>query len=103
MNRFVESRPAPIRLRRAQILELANAVEPYFDNRILMEKLNGPFVYKLKAREYRRAQARERQAMAAIPQSWHLRTLHPARRRSVRLSSHLEHRDFTESTKLGLR
>jgi len=31
-----------------KILELANAVEPYFDNRILIKKINGPFLYELK-------------------------------------------------------
>ncbi len=31
-----------------KIMELANAVEPYFDNRILIEKINGPFLYELR-------------------------------------------------------
>ncbi|HWZ38458.1 MAG TPA: hypothetical protein VNY08_09185 [Bradyrhizobium sp.] len=31
-----------------KLLELANAVEPYFDNRILIEKINGPFLYELR-------------------------------------------------------
>ena len=31
-----------------KIIELANAVEPYFDNRILIEKINGPFLYELR-------------------------------------------------------
>ncbi len=31
-----------------KLLELANAVEPYFENRILIEKINGPFLYQLK-------------------------------------------------------
>jgi hypothetical protein len=31
-----------------KIVELANAVEPYFDNRILIEKINGPFPYGLR-------------------------------------------------------
>ncbi len=31
-----------------KLLELANACEPYFDNRILIEKINGPFLYELR-------------------------------------------------------
>ena len=31
-----------------KLLELANAVEPYFDNRILIEKINGRFLYELR-------------------------------------------------------
>ena len=31
-----------------KIIELANVVEPYFDNRILIEKINGPFLYELR-------------------------------------------------------
>ena len=31
-----------------KIVDLANAVEPYFDNRILIEKINGPFLYELR-------------------------------------------------------
>ena len=31
-----------------KIIELANAVEPYFDNRILLEKINGPFLCELR-------------------------------------------------------
>jgi hypothetical protein len=39
---------APGRRRIAAGFELANAVEPYFDNRILIEKINGPFLYELR-------------------------------------------------------
>jgi hypothetical protein len=31
-----------------KIVELANAVEPDFDNHILIEKINGPFLYELR-------------------------------------------------------
>jgi hypothetical protein len=28
-----------------KLVNLSNAVEPYFDNRILIEKINGPFLW----------------------------------------------------------
>jgi hypothetical protein len=47
--KFVNSRPlADSDVAARKIVELANAVEPYFDNRILIEKINGPFLYELK-------------------------------------------------------
>jgi hypothetical protein len=33
-----------------KIVDLANAVEPYFDNRILIEKINGPFLSRRNTR-----------------------------------------------------
>jgi hypothetical protein len=47
--KFVNARPfADPDVAARKIVELANAVEPYFDNRILIEKINGPFLYELK-------------------------------------------------------
>ena len=47
--KFVNTRPfADPDVAARKIVELANAVEPYFDNRILIEKINGPFLYELK-------------------------------------------------------
>jgi hypothetical protein len=47
--KFVNSRPlADPDVAARKIVELANAVEPYFDNRILIEKINGPFLYELR-------------------------------------------------------
>jgi len=45
--KFVDTRPlADPDAAARKIVELANAVEPYFDNRILIE--NGPFLYELR-------------------------------------------------------
>jgi hypothetical protein len=47
--KFVNTRPfADPDVAARKIVELANAVEPYFDNRILIEKINGPFLYELR-------------------------------------------------------
>ena len=47
--KFVPTRPlADPDIAARKIVELANAVEPYFDNRILIEKINGPFLYELR-------------------------------------------------------
>ena len=47
--KFVDTRPlADPDAAARKIVELANAVEPYFDNRILIEKINGPFLYELR-------------------------------------------------------
>ncbi len=47
--KFAEPRPYAIpEVAARKLVELANAVEPYFDNRILIEKINGPFLYELK-------------------------------------------------------
>ena len=47
--KFVDARPlADPDVAARKIVELANAVEPYFDNRILIEKINGPFLYELR-------------------------------------------------------
>ena len=49
MVKFVNSRPfADPEAAARKLLELANVVEPYFDNRILIEKINGPFLYELR-------------------------------------------------------
>jgi hypothetical protein len=31
-----------------KIVELANSLEPYMDNRLLIEKINGPFLFELR-------------------------------------------------------
>ncbi len=47
--KFVNARPfADPGAAARKILELANAVEFYIDNRILIEKINGPFLYELR-------------------------------------------------------
>jgi len=47
--KFVDARPfADPDVAARKIVELANAVEPYFDNRILIEKINEPFLYELR-------------------------------------------------------
>ena len=47
--KFVNVRPfADPDVAARKIVELANAVEPYFDNRVLIEKINGPFLYELR-------------------------------------------------------
>jgi hypothetical protein len=46
--KFVSTRPlADPEVAARKLVELANAVEPYFENRILIEKINGPFLYEL--------------------------------------------------------
>jgi hypothetical protein len=48
--KFVNARPyADHDVAARKIIELANAVEPYFENRILIEKINGPMLYQFKA------------------------------------------------------
>lgn len=43
--KFVSDRPyADPEQAARRLLELANAVEPYMDNRVLIELLNGPFL-----------------------------------------------------------
>jgi hypothetical protein len=47
--KHVEPRPyADPDVAARKIIELANSVEPYFENRILIEKINGPFLYDLR-------------------------------------------------------
>jgi hypothetical protein len=49
--KFVNTRPVvDPEVAALKIVDPANAVEPYFDNRILIEKINGPFLYELRAR-----------------------------------------------------
>jgi hypothetical protein len=50
MNKFVEPRPyADPEAAARKLLEIANAHEPYMDGRILIERINGPFLYEFKA------------------------------------------------------
>ncbi len=47
--KFVDTRPLTVPdVAARKLVELAKAVEPYFDNRILIEKINGPFLYELR-------------------------------------------------------
>ncbi len=47
--KFISARPlADAEVAARKIVELANACEPYFDNRILIEKINGQFLYELR-------------------------------------------------------
>jgi hypothetical protein len=46
--KFGPTRLADPEIAPRKLLHLANAVEPYFDNRILIEKINGPFLYELR-------------------------------------------------------
>jgi hypothetical protein len=47
-NEVVAPRPyAEPEVAARKIVELANAVEPYFDNRVLIEKINGPSLNEL--------------------------------------------------------
>jgi hypothetical protein len=66
--KFVSARPlADPEVAARKIVELANAVEPYFDNRILIEKINGPFLYELRGTpaEYKAGlESRDRERLA---------------------------------------
>jgi hypothetical protein len=46
--KFGPTRLADPEIAPRKLLRIANAVEPYFDNRILIEKINGPFLYELR-------------------------------------------------------
>ncbi len=49
MNKYVQPRPyADPDAAARKIIELANSLERYMDNRLLIEKINGPFLYELK-------------------------------------------------------
>ena len=48
--KFVNARPfADPDVAARKLLEIANAHEPYMDGRILIERLNGPMLFKFKA------------------------------------------------------
>jgi hypothetical protein len=48
--KFVAPRPyADPDVAASKLLEIANAHEPYMDGRILIERLNGPMLFELKA------------------------------------------------------
>jgi len=48
--KFVSARPyADPDVAARKIRKIANAHEPYMDGRILIERINGPFLYELKA------------------------------------------------------
>jgi len=49
MNKYVQPRPyADPDAAARKIVEIANGLEPYMDGRLLIEKINGPFLYELK-------------------------------------------------------
>ena len=49
MNKFVQPRPyADPDIAARKIVELANGLEPYMDSRLLVERINGPFLFELK-------------------------------------------------------
>jgi hypothetical protein len=81
MNKYVQPRPyADPDAAARKIIELANSLERYMDNRLLIEKINGPFLYELKGRP----RPRHRQRLARDAQEWNLCEVHPGRRGAVR-------------------
>ena len=49
MNKYVQPRPyADPDAAARKIVELANGLEPYMDSRVLVERINGPFLFELK-------------------------------------------------------
>ena len=49
MNKFVESRRfSDPEVAARKIVEIANSLEPYMDSRLLVERINGPFLFELK-------------------------------------------------------
>jgi hypothetical protein len=49
MNKYVQPRPcADPDAAARKIVELANGLEPYMDSRLLVERINGPFLFELK-------------------------------------------------------
>ncbi len=49
MNKYVQPRPcADPDAAARKIVELANSLEPYMDSRLLVERINGPFLFELK-------------------------------------------------------
>jgi hypothetical protein len=50
MNKYVQPRPfADADTAARKIVEIANGLEPYMDSRLLVERINGPFLYEHKA------------------------------------------------------
>ncbi len=49
MNKYVRPRPyADPDAAARKIVEIANGLEPYMDSRLLVERINGPFLFELK-------------------------------------------------------
>ena len=49
MNKYVQPRPyADPDTATRKIVEIANGLEPYMDSRLLVERINGPFLFELK-------------------------------------------------------
>jgi len=49
MNKYVQPRPyADPDTAARKIVEIANSLEPYMDSRLLVERINGPFLFELK-------------------------------------------------------
>ena len=50
MKKYVQPRPyADPDAAARKIVEIANGLEPYMDSRLLVERINGPFLFELKA------------------------------------------------------
>ena len=49
MNKYMETRPyADPDVAARKIIEIANGLEPYMDGRLLIERINGSFLYEYK-------------------------------------------------------
>ena len=49
MNKYVQPRPyADPEAAARKLIEIANSLEPYMDGRLLVERINGPFLYEHK-------------------------------------------------------
>jgi len=49
MNKYVQPRPyADPDTAARKIVEIVNSLEPYMDSRLLVERINGPFLFELK-------------------------------------------------------
>ena len=49
MNKYVRPRPyADPEAAARKLIEIANGLEPYMDGRLLVERINGPFLYEHK-------------------------------------------------------
>jgi hypothetical protein len=87
MKKFVQPRPyADPDAAARKIVEIANGLEPYMDSRLLVERINGPFLYEHKGTpaEYKAGLDR------AIDKGWMLCTraeLTSASPRRVRICS----------------
>jgi len=85
--KFVTDRPlADPDAAALKLLELANAVEPAQDGRIYIEKINEPFLYKLKGTPAQYKAGLERaifQRLALAARERHLREVHRGGRRVV--------------------